>query len=387
MGEQNVKIIIPLVNNCCTLCELCPIGTDPKQHLPKPGDPSERQELWARPKKPPDNHQTPSDPRPLSHWDTGWTNGPVTRKDLANGRKNKENLPIPGNPNVAIKIWTHPPTSPRLSLSYQLNREPGNTEEGNRTECPKTPSTSQALVIYPTSLVTVPTLGIAIIAIRALFKGFGVPVSIEQREVKVDLKISIEAAKSLPDKSRPAKTVVSWRQKTDHDSRWETYFEGLTEQNPSYLERSPYWDTGWSDYSVMRKILANNRMKEENLPEITETIARCINRLSRDFGVPFPTEQPDPKSSPNSQTNRKPDGTEGGSRTVNSKAPSAPPGTPTTVRALDIVITATRCQALSRDIGVPISIDRKVYRIIFEKLIRASESPPEESRPVQVEVS
>jgi hypothetical protein len=44
MGEQNLKIIIPLDNNCCTLCDLCPTGTDPKQHLPEPGDSSEHQE-------------------------------------------------------------------------------------------------------------------------------------------------------------------------------------------------------------------------------------------------------------------------------------------------------------------------------------------------------
>ena len=48
---------------------------------------------------------------------------------------------------------------------------------------------------------------------------------------------------------------------------------------------------------------------------------------------------------------------------MNSKAPSVPPGTPTTVRVLGIAITATRYQALSRDIGVPISINRKVLKI------------------------
>ena len=44
-------------------------------------------------------------------------------------------------------------------------------------------------------------------------------------------------------------------------------------------------------------------------------------------------------------------------------------------------------QVLFRDLGVPVSISWKVYRVIFEKLIRASESPPEESRPVYKDVN
>ena len=303
MGRQNTIITIPR-NNCCTLCELRPTETDPKQHLPEPGNSSKRQESWAIPKNPPGNYQTPSDPRPLFHWDTRWTNGPVTRKELVNGRKNKENLPNSGNPNAMIETWTHLPTSPRLSLGYQLNKEPGNTEKGNRTECSKTPSVSQA------SLGTVRVLEVAtvMIKIQVLFWDKGVPAPIGWRILRIDKNVcKIESSKS--EKSSRA---VESPQNTSRPVQTE-----VSQEHTGYRDKTYHW--------------------------IEPT--RATGSL---------------KSSPNSQTNMKPDGTEGGSRAVNSKAPSVPPGTPTTVRVLDIAIIATRCQALSRDLGVPISIDRAV---------------------------
>jgi hypothetical protein len=99
-----------------------------------------------------------------------------------------------------------------------------------------------------------------------------------------------------------------------------------------------------------------------------------------------------PKS--NSQTNRKPAGTEGGSRAENSKAPSVPPGTPTTARVLGVATLATRIQVLLKDTKVPISICRKVLRIDknvhkteSKKSVRAVENTCEKMRTVTINVS
>ena len=58
-------------------------------------------------------------------------------------------------------------------------------------------------------------------------------------------------------------------------------------------------------------------MKGENLPAITEIIAKCINQLLRDFGVPVPI--------------------------------------------LGVAIVATKLQELLRDVRVPIPISRRIY--------------------------
>ena len=87
-------------------------------------------------------------------------------------------------------------------------------------------------------------------------------------------------------------------------------------------------------------------MKGENLPAITEIIAKCINRLLRDFGVPVPI--------------------------------------------LGVAIVAMKLQELLRDVRVPIPISRRiygthqnVYKFEFKKSTRALESPQKKLRPVQ----
>jgi hypothetical protein len=159
--------------------------------------------------------QSPYNLEWLSYWDNRWMDNSVIRKILANSRKNEEYLLTKlnsGNPilrgiiAVTIEMWAYPlgkteitaskivTAKLRLNLSHQLIREPGDTKENNRAKCSKAPSASQTLILYPTSLEIVQILLVVIVTTRALFRDFGVPVSIKQCGIKVDPKILIEAA-------------------------------------------------------------------------------------------------------------------------------------------------------------------------------------------------
>ena len=205
-----------------------------------------------------------------------------------------------------------------------MNREPGDTEEGNQTECSKTPSTSQTPILYPTSLTTVPALGVAIIATRVLFRDFAVPVSIDwwmfkiaqdvhsiaQGMYKIVMKVyRIEREKLIGGVENPCGVL----QPTNKGINWE-YTAYRDETKKTYHWTEP-------------------------------------NRATTS-----------PRSTPNFQSDREPTGTEGGSRADNPKAPSVPPSTPMTVQVLAVAITATRLQTLFWDI-VPVRIDRKALKV------------------------
>jgi hypothetical protein len=97
-----------------------------------------------------------------------------------------------------------------------------------------------------------------------------------------------------------------------------------------------------------------------------------------------------PKSNPNSQSNRKPAGTERGNRTESPKTPSVPQAPLGTVWVLETAI-AIRIQALFRDTEVPGSIHRKVSKIdkniCKTGLNRAVRSPLGKSQSVNTSVN
>jgi hypothetical protein len=138
--------------------------------------------------------------------------------------------------------------------------------------------------------------------------------------------------------------------KSKSKKKRETYPEQPRKQTPSDREQSLHWDTGWVDNFVMRKTLANNRMKKENLR--TESNPRNLSdtevlALKRAIG--------NPRSTPNSQLNREPSDIEEGNQTESPKASSVPQTSLEIVWNLEVVTVATRTQVSFRDVKAPVS--------------------------------
>ena len=150
-------------------------------------------------------------------------------------------------------------------------------------------------------------------------------------------------------------------------------------QTSRNLKSPPSWDTGWNIHFVLRKVLAGNRIKKENLRSelnpgnLSDTRIPASKRAIRSS-----------KSSLNSQSNREPAGTEEGNQIKDLKTSSAPPSLPATVLILEVAVVATKTQNLYRVIethqnvyknsqGI-YKINKNVSKIKLKKSNRALET-------------
>jgi hypothetical protein len=182
--------------------------------------------------------QTPNDLERSFYWDTGWRDDNVIKETLANDRTNKENLPVESGiiisgreiiVTIVGQFWDikdpTPTTGSELTPNSQLNVKPGDTEGGNWTKSPNTPSVPQA------SLGTVLVLS---------YRDTEVPVSpeqnvyrinhimyifnenvyrINQNVFKFDSGKAIWAVESLQEKPETVKTSVSSGREKDYEEK------------------------------------------------------------------------------------------------------------------------------------------------------------------------
>jgi hypothetical protein len=98
----------------------------------------------------------------------------------------------------------------------------------------------------------------------------------------------------------------------------------------------------------------------KNLPAglgIKPSVIMTVVGWTKDFRISSP------QLTPNSQLKREPSNTEEGNRTESPKASSVPQASLEIVRVLEVATVMIKIQVLFWDIGVPISIDRKVLKI------------------------
>jgi hypothetical protein len=155
------------------------------------------------------------------------------------------------------------------------------------------------------------------------------------------------------------------------DTGWTESELALGRQTSHNLKSPSSWDTGWNIHFVLRKVLAGNRIKKETLRSELNPGNRSDTRIPASKRAIRSS-----KSSPNSQSNREPAGTEEGNQIKDLKTSSVPPSLPATVLILEVAVVATKTQNL--------------YTIEWNKSEKlkngAVESPQNTLQPVQVEV-